>query len=180
MTRRIFSTIAIVLLATGLAGAAAWLVPAAHATALSAENAASGLPDSADKVHIKAWFPAPVARAGTRALAVRLRLAKGWHVNANPASMKSLIPTTLRASAGGDAVKLNTQYPPGVDSGIKLGNTDIKVYSNNTTLNATLPKSAVVAAKAAGTLNVTVQVQSCSNRGICLPPAHVSTKVPWH
>lgn len=141
---------------------------------------AGGLPDSANKVHIQAWFPAPVANDGTRALAVRLRLASGWHVNAHPASLDSLIPTTLHARAGGSAVKLHTRYPPGVKSGITLGNTPIKVYGNNTTLNATLPPSAVAAAKAAGALSVSVRVQSCSNRGICLPPATVHTRLPWH
>lgn len=176
MKRRILGATAVAALAAVLASTAFWHTPPTRA---ASDSAAGGLPDSADKVHIRAWFPAPVTRAGTRALSVRLQLAKGWHVNAHPASLNSLIPTTLMASAGGNAIQLKTQYPPGRDSGIKLGSTHIKVYSNNTTLNATLPKSAVAAAKAAGALDVTVRVQSCSNRGICLPPARVSSRVPW-
>lgn len=146
---------------------------------LLASSGVSGMPDSADKVHVQAWFPGPVTHQGTRPLSVRLHMSSGWHVNAHPASLPSLIPTTLKATAAGKPVALHTQYPPGVNSGISLGGTAIKVYSSDTTLNATLPAKAVAAAKAAGALRVTVQVQSCSNRGICLPPADLHARLPW-
>lgn len=158
-----------------------WALPARAATAptLLASNGVAGMPDSSDKVHIQAWFPAPVSNQGTRALSVRLRTAPGWHVNAHPASLPSLIATTLSATAGGKPVTLKTTYPSGEKSGIVLGGTAIKVYDNNTTLNAVLPPASVAAAKAAGRLGLTLHVQSCSNRGICLPPANVHTTVAW-
>jgi len=46
-------------------------------------------------------------------LKVRLKIAKGWHINANPASMDFLIPTALSVDSDLPIEMLSVKYPKG-------------------------------------------------------------------
>lgn len=140
---------------------------------------AGSLPSSADKVQIRARFVAPVTQGGTRALVVQLTMARGWHVNAHPASLKFLIATRLSAHAGDAEAALDPHYPPGVDSGITLGGAAIKVYDDDTKITATLRATAVRVVKAAGSMTVVVRVQACGDQGVCLSPSRLDSRVQW-
>jgi len=63
---------------------------------------------------------AVVLGAGTTTTAtVTLDIAKGWHINANPAAPDYMVATVVELT-GGSGVKLGTpRYPPG--RGIKFG-----------------------------------------------------------
>lgn len=139
----------------------------------------SGPSSSASKVRLNAGFADAATKDGTRVLVVHLRMVRGWHVNAHPASEKFLIATQLSARAGDTAVALKTDYPPGVDSGVKLGGTAIKVYDDDTSIHATLPAATVAVVSAAGDMTVTVQVQACSDKGVCLPPSRLHQRLKW-
>lgn len=139
----------------------------------------SGLPDSTDKVNVSAWFPDSVTNDGSRELRVQLHIDEGWHVNANPASLESLIPTTVRARAGDQAVPLEVGYPPGRDSGIYLEGTTVQVYGDDAIINAVLTPPVVEAVRTAGALDIVVRTQSCSDNGICLAPGELTIRLPW-
>ncbi|RAP56092.1 protein-disulfide reductase DsbD domain-containing protein [Oleiagrimonas sp. MCCC 1A03011] len=132
---------------------------------------------SADKVRIRAHFEGPPAADGSRAIAVRLLIAPGWHVNANPASFESLIPTTLRTRVAGKPVRLEVRYPLGRTSAIRLQGKPLKVYENGTVLTARMPAPKLIAARADDELVLDVAVQSCSDQGTCLPPAELTTRL---
>jgi hypothetical protein len=155
----------------------------AFAAALAyADNGASGqrrLPDSSTRVSINASFANPVANDGSRELRVTLQIDHGWHVNAHPASLGFLIPTTIAARANGQPLPLKVSYPSGRDSGIRLGDTSIEVYDDDTTISAALTPAALKAAQAAGGLDILVRAQSCSDKGVCLPPARLTVRLPW-
>jgi hypothetical protein len=136
-----------------------------------------GFKDSSSRVGIDARLVKPGSGDGSRRLRVRLHIAKGWHVNANPASMKALIPTTVQARINGKRAPLRVKYPSGRDSNIHLGDKTIKVYDDNTTISAVLTPAALKAAQSGG-LDVLVRVQSCSDRGVCLAPARLTTQLP--
>jgi hypothetical protein len=151
-------------------------MPAPGATGFGA-YAVNGLATSADKVRIRAHFQGPPAADGSRMIAVRLLIAPGWHVNANPASFEYLIPTTLRAMVAAKPVRLEVRYPPGRTSAIRLQGKPLKVYENGTVLTARTPAPTLLAARADDGLVLDVTVQSCSDKGICLPPAELTTRL---
>lgn len=144
----------------------------------SQSRGTSRLANSADKVSVKAWFPGPARENGTRMLHVRLRIHPGWHVNANPATLRFLIPTTVKGSVGGKPVALSVSYPPGRDSNIRVSGKPIAVYDNNTVLKTRVTSKVLASARSAGALRILVTVQSCSDKGICLAPAQLSSTVP--
>lgn len=136
-----------------------WLVAAGLSAAVAA-----GLATSASKVDVSAEY----IHAGEDAprIRVQLAIADGWHVNANPASLDFLVPTTIDADAG----TLDIDWPDGHDSDIELGGTSIQVYSGNTTIPVRLD------AAAAESVTLRVRVQACSDSGLCLPPSTLSVK----
>lgn len=193
--KTLYVTLALIVVAVALsAGGYWWSRPSTAATSAAGEGDSlaeaftyadnnaldqGGLPDSSTKVSIQAWFPGPVTTGGSRTLRVRLHIDQGWHVNANPASLEFLIPTTMQARANGQPVPLEVSYPPGRDSDIRLGGTTIEVYDDTTTLSAVVSADALAEAKAAGGLDIVVQAQSCSDKAICLAPAEITTRLPW-
>ena len=149
----------------------------AEAYVQSQSGRSTRLADSADKVSIRASLGRRNAGNGGRVLRVRVLIRHGWHVNANPASLPSLIPTTVKARINGKPVALRVKYPPGRDSGIRLNGKPILVYDDNTVIRARLPQDLAAPAQSASTLKVLATVQSCSDKGICLAPAQVSSTV---
>lgn len=136
-----------------------------------------GLANSADKVRFEAdWLP---SSSGTRipTLAIKLDIAKGWHVNAHPASLEFLIPTVISGSLNGQPVNLDIQYPPGVDSGIRLDGKAIQVYNSGVTIMMHPEHKAWELTREAGQLTVVLRVQSCSDQGTCLAPSTLSKTV---
>lgn len=138
------------------------------------------MPTSADKVHVTAWI-SPVRGASTSSsVLVRLDIRKGWHVNANPASLPFLIPTSEKATINGKAAALDITYPRGRNSHIVLEGTAIRVYDDATVLKASIPKETLARLKSTGSLVLVVTVQSCSNKGICLPPVTLTSDLSYH
>lgn len=144
-------------------------------------NGAFHMPTSADKVHMTVHLALPRdSPASPAVLVVRLDIRKGWHVNANPASLPFLIPTVEKVTIAGSPVALDIAYPRGRNSHIVLQGTAIRVYNNDTVLKASLSGQALDRFKATGSLILGVMVQSCSDKGICLPPATLISSLPYH
>ncbi len=137
----------------------------------SAQAQSGGLLTSAERVRIHVRFTGKAGADGARELAVRLLIAPGWHVNANPASFEGLIPTQVQARVAGKPVGVTVSYPPGRVSNIRLEGKSLRVYDNGTVIQAQVSAQVLGAARAHGGLELVVTVQSCSDKGICLPPA---------
>ncbi|GAN80755.1 Disulphide bond corrector protein DsbC [Acidocella aminolytica 101 = DSM 11237] len=139
------------------------------------------MPTSVDKVNVTVHLALPrESPASPAVLVVRLDIRKGWHVNANPASLPFLIPTVEKATIAGSPVALDIAYPRGRNSHIVLQGTAIRVYNNGTVLKASLSGQVLDRFKATGSLILRVAVQSCSDKGICLPPATLISSLPYH
>jgi thiol:disulfide interchange protein DsbD len=156
----------------------ALLLAAAFAIAprvASAQDMGATPPPAESLVVIKA-APVTVA-AGSRADAtLRLTIAPGWHINANPPSPDYMIASevTLTPSAGIRAGK--PSYPPGQKLKVSFDESAISVFSGTVTVS--LPISAAAgAAPGAHTLQGHVRFQSCNDQ-LCLAPASVSFEVP--
>lgn len=166
--------LAIMLLAGAVAGTWRYVTASSAESMRSAAPAASaaGLHSSSSKVTLAPrWQPA----GSHSTLAVRLQIAPGWHVNANPASLDYLVPTTLSVESNlRERLPSTAEYPAGEDSGIRLDNKAILVYDDGAIIRLhpasrslhTFPRDAVI--------NVLARVQACSDDGICLAPATVN------
>ena len=138
---------------------------------VSGAGSAGGLAQSSDKVSFSLTRQAEGSKSGPMSLAVKLQIDKGWHVNAHPASVEGLVATTVAGTANGQSLDLNPVYPPGMDSGIRLSGTVIKVYDSGATIKLEPSAAAVNKIRQAGGLDVRLRVQSCSDDGICLAPS---------
>ncbi|MFN7963523.1 MAG: DUF255 domain-containing protein [Thermoanaerobaculia bacterium] len=100
----------------------------------------------------------PFAGAPTR-LRLRLVIAPGWHLQAQPASEPFLVPTTLEAEHGLELTSVS--YPEG--KLWNLGGSEIRVYQGEVVLEAELAASPQPGAA------LRLSYQAC-NEQRCLPP----------
>lgn len=96
-----------------------------------------------------------------RGFVLEVAIRRGWHINANPASMKFLIPTQV----DGDVRALS--YPPGESFKFEFADDAIDVYSGLTKIRGEV-------ASTAQTLEL--EYQACDDRR-CLPP--VTKSLPF-
>jgi uncharacterized protein YyaL (SSP411 family) len=101
---------------------------------------------------------------------ITLEIAAGFHVNANPASLDFLIPTTVAFKG----VKAQIGYPLGVPLRSEFAREEVSVYEGTVQLVAKL--GAVQGSKQAP-ISGMVPIQACNER-IYLPPAAVPIIVP--
>lgn len=110
------------------------------------------------------------ARMNNKEVEVVLHIKKGWHVNANPATLDDLIPTTITVLNQKRPLEAVAHYPAGHDSGIAIDGKTILVYEDMTRIPVSLTQTEVPT-------RVMVKVQACNDQGICLPPAEVATDI---
>jgi hypothetical protein len=180
----------VLLASAALAGAAALLVgiylapgpnPSEQAVSSSGPSdtaASGGLAATDGKVDIEARWTQNANDDGADAVTVTLDIDNGWHVNANPASLDFLIPTTVSAHAGEDQVDADVEYPPGRPSGIRLQDTEIEVYEDGTEITVRLSADARARIRENGGLDLAVRAQSCSDDGTCLAPSTLRASLP--
>lgn len=101
-------------------------------------------------------------------LVITLRVDRGFHINANPASQPYLIPTTLSFA---DFRPLRVAYPPAVRFKPKFADASIDVYEGTVAITAYFPKGLLALMPSP---RAKVTVQACTDR-ICLPPADLTT-----
>jgi uncharacterized protein len=145
--------------------------------AVAAENGASPMPnrsssktensrllDSSDFVHIAA-----VKRSMGNAdqLTVTLRVDDGFHINANPATLPYLIPTSI-AFVGVTPVRI--VYPAPSRFNPKFSDELLDVYDGTISIIVLLPKDSLAASTG---LRGNVTAQACTDT-ICLPPAELA------
>lgn len=97
---------------------------------------------------------------------IALHIGRGWHVNANPASLDNLIPSAVIVEHDDKERLVQADYPAGIRSGIRVGTTDILVYEDGTRIP--VHRLNVGAGE-----RLVVRVQACNDQGICLAPATI-------
>lgn len=149
---------------------AAWLGTGATGFAPAVAHAQAGddVP-SPDQLVRATAAPVTVAPGGRAVITVRLSIAPGWHVNANPPAHEYNIPTVVSLAPAPGLRPGVARYPAGEQEKFEFDETPLLVYTNAAVV--TLPISARADAKSA-TLSGVVEFQSCNNQ-ICLQPAKV-------
>jgi hypothetical protein len=93
-----------------------------------------------------------------------IQVEEGWHVNANPASLDYLIPTSVSFEG---LPTIRVVYPQAVRIKPQFAPDGLNVYEGVTRIVVLFPKGSL---KDSDPLRGTLTVQACSNE-VCLPPA---------
>lgn len=148
-------------------------------TASAPSNANAATPASKSPLEgiVKASAESVEMRAGETAQAtVRLDIASGYHVNANPATEKFLIPTSLevKPEAGINADQIT--YPKPLTKKFPFAEVPLAVYEGDTsiTLRVRAPRDA---AQGQHALAARLRVQPCDDEK-CYPPTTVEASIP--
>ncbi|MCA1619055.1 MAG: protein-disulfide reductase DsbD N-terminal domain-containing protein [Acidobacteria bacterium] len=119
---------------------------------------------------------AQLAAGGAGEATVRIDIAQGYHVQANPASDKFYVATELRAEPQEGLTPGKPVYPPG--RSLKLGFSDkpLSVYEGSVRIKLPLRADAG-ASKGRRTLRAKVRVQPCNDEA-CLQPREIDAPIP--
>ena len=69
---------------------------------------------------------------------LHLKIAAGWHINANPAGQANLIPTTLEIDTDTPVEIVDVAYPKGKSAHFEFSDGSLNVYEGNLTIPLTL------------------------------------------
>jgi len=125
------------------------------------------VPTTADHVRVAATLG---AAGDQERIAVTINIDAGFHINANPASLEGLIPTTVTFD---DYVATRVVYPPPGHFQPRFVPDGLAVYEDQVVLEALFPGGTFAGA---GPIRATVTAQAC-NDVTCLAPADLSVTV---
>jgi len=115
------------------------------------------------KAHVQVRASEPKREGNSLTVTVVLTIAEGWHINANPASLDFLIPTSVDVREDSGKTEVNPAYPDASALTTPLG--DIKVYEGKISIpvQVRLPGSSE-------NLRLLVRAQACKDT-TCLAPS---------
>jgi hypothetical protein len=123
---------------------------------------------SADPVEIKA--------GGSGEANVKLAVAGGYHINANPPSFNYLIATALQIQPDNDITADAPVYPASVTKKFKFSPQPLAVYEGDVAIKITL-NAGSKASKGAHTVGARVRVQPCDEES-CYQPRTIEASIP--
>ncbi len=150
----------------------------AAATASPATIATGGASPRAEVVRAAA-DAVDVAAGDAAEASVRLSIAEGFHINANPPALPNLIPTELKiepsdANAG---IKAGAPvYPSSITRKFEFNEQPLKVYEGDAIIKLPVRVEAS-AAKGAHQLQAKLRTQACDNQS-CYPPRTIEFSIP--
>ena len=150
---------------------------ASNANSANAANAATGASKSPLEGIVRASADNVETRAGAAAQAtVRLAITNGYHVNANPATEKFLIPTSLQVNPEAGITVDKIVYPKPLTKKFAFAEVPLAVYEGDAriTMNVSVPRNA---APGRHTLGARLRVQPCDDEK-CYPPMTIETSIP--
>jgi hypothetical protein len=107
---------------------------------------------------------------------VRLEIAEGYHVNANPASDKFYVATELRAETQEGITPGKPVYPSASTKKFQFSETPLAVYEGRAVIRLPL-RAAADATKGAHLFRAKIRVQPCNDQA-CLQPREVEASIP--
>jgi uncharacterized protein len=107
---------------------------------------------------------------------VRLAIADGYHINANPATFSYLKETKVEVATTNGITAEKVEYPPPVTRQFRFEKQPLKVYEHAATIRLKL-HAAANAPKGAQTLHAQVHIQACDEEK-CFPPTMIATDIP--
>lgn len=148
----------------------------APAAAANANAATTPAPKSPLEGIVRASVERVEMRAGERAEAsVRLAITEGYHVNANPATQKFLIPTSLSVNPEAGLTVEKIAYPKPLKRKFPYADVPLDIYEGDALIKLTL-NAARDLKPGQHTLRAELRVQPCDDT-TCYPPSKITTGV---
>jgi hypothetical protein len=156
-----------------------------HATNTTATNAAAPSPATAQGPTTPSPQPqvvtatveeAKLIAGGAGEADVRLDIADGYHVNANPASDKFYVATEIRAEPQEGITPGKPSYPPAVSKKFEFSEKPLAVYEGHAVIKLPL-RADKTAAKGPHTFRAKIRVQPCNDHE-CLRPREIDASIP--
>lgn len=141
----------------------------------TSSNAAGVKTPPADIVRVDA-SSLEIAAGGQAEAIVRLMIADGYHISANPATLSYQIATQLNVEPG-EGISVGTPvYPPSVTKKFAFEPQPFAVYEGEALIKVPLSAEAG-ASVGAHTLRARVRVQACDDQA-CYPPRNINASLP--
>ncbi|MCY3770704.1 MAG: DUF255 domain-containing protein [Gemmatimonadetes bacterium] len=131
--------------------------------------------DFNDSAKVEAHLEAAAAGGDAFDATVSIRIADGWHINANPASLPGLVPTAVTFNADVPIQVDALTYPEGEAIRFSFADGPLEVYRGAIRLRARLVVEAVPVPEDTR-LYATLYYQAC-NDTVCLEPGEVALSV---
>ena len=158
-----------------LAGAVALALAVLLPIARSARAQFGDIPKPQELVTLQA-ARVRLAAGGHATVNVALHVRAGWHINANPVSNSSSIPTVLSAD-GDSALSFGVPlYPPGRRVKLSFDDQPLSLWSGDLVIGLPVNAPAHTAPGTRAGLGK-LRFQACNDQ-LCLPPATVEFKIP--
>lgn len=138
--------------------------------------AASATPTPTPQVVTATVEEAKLSAGGAGEAVVRLDMAQGYHVQANPASDKFYVATELRAEPQDGLTPGKPVYPTGLQRKLNFAEKPLAVYEGSVLIKLPLRADAA-ASKGRHTLRARVRVQPCNDE-VCLQPREIDAPIP--
>lgn len=100
---------------------------------------------------------------------LQLKIAAGWHINANPAGQDYLIPTTVELDANAPVEIVDIAYPKGRSMRFEFSNEPLNVYEENLTISLRLKQKPNVQRKKNAPITLKLTYQPCNDTECLFP-----------
>ena len=117
-----------------------------------------------------------IKAGGSGEASIKLTIAAGYHINANPPSFSYLKATELNVEPGGGVAPGKPVYPTAITRKFAFSKDPLAVYEGETEIKLPLTVAAD-ARKGAQTLKGKLRIQACDEEA-CYPPTTVETSIP--
>ncbi len=130
----------------------------------------ASVPEGKDLIQTEAFVSVDRLVPGeTFQVAVRLKITEGWHINANPASLDFLVPTTLEVNSDLPVDVRSVDYPPGKGVRFEFADEPLSVYEGETMIWAALSLDDSAIPADSGVLRLVISYQACDDQQCLLP-----------
>jgi len=117
-----------------------------------------------------------IAAGGSAEASVRLTIAEGYHITANPATLSYQIPTQVSVEPGEGISAGQPVYPPSLVRKFAFEPQPFAVYEKEAVIKLPVRVESS-AAKGAHQLRLKLRVQACDDQS-CYPPRNINTSIP--
>lgn len=100
---------------------------------------------------------------------VKVKIAEGWHINANPAGQDNLIPTTISVGEDAPVEIVEVKYPEGKSVQFEFSPESLNVYEKTLTISLKMKQRADVTIKKDVPIILKLNYQACNDTECLLP-----------
>ena len=110
---------------------------------------------------------------------LQLKIARGWHINANPAGQDFLIPTTVELDANAPVKIVDIAYPKGRSTRFEFSDQPLNVYEESLTISLRLKQKPNVQRKKNAPITLKLTYQPCNDTECLFPETlDISLELP--